>query len=114
MPLVNIYLSNDEKADKNKILKSVSGIVTKITGKPESYVMVTIQPTDGIMGGKDDPLAFIEVRGIGGLDNKTNSALSKDICETLNKNTGIPEDRIYINFMDIQASSWGWKGGTFG
>ncbi|MDB9356503.1 phenylpyruvate tautomerase MIF-related protein, partial [Nodularia spumigena CS-587/03] len=27
---------------------------------------------------------------------------------------GVPENRIYIEFADAQATMWGWNGATFG
>lgn len=36
------------------------------------------------------------------------------ICELIQSRTGIPANRIYIGFDDVQASCWGWNGSTFG
>jgi phenylpyruvate tautomerase PptA (4-oxalocrotonate tautomerase family) len=54
------------------------------------------------------------VRSIGGLNGAVNAALSKSICDKLSEELGISGDRVYINFIDVSADSWGWNGGTFG
>ena len=40
--------------------------------------------------------------------------LSQKVCKLLNDSLGVPEDRVYLNFTDVEASNWGWNGSTFG
>ena len=35
-------------------------------------------------------------------------------CDLISARTGVPSNRIYIQFEDVQAASWGWDGRTFG
>jgi phenylpyruvate tautomerase PptA (4-oxalocrotonate tautomerase family) len=43
-----------------------------------------------------------------------NRQLSQKLCRLLNESLGVPESRIYLNFTEVAASNWGWKGATFG
>jgi phenylpyruvate tautomerase PptA (4-oxalocrotonate tautomerase family) len=43
-----------------------------------------------------------------------NRKLSQQVCKLLNDSLGVPEDRVYLNFTDVEASNWGWNGSTFG
>ena len=44
----------------------------------------------------------------------TPPAMSNRFCELIKSSLGIPKDRIYIGFDDVNASDWGWNGRTFG
>jgi phenylpyruvate tautomerase PptA (4-oxalocrotonate tautomerase family) len=66
-----------------------------------------------MFAGKTGPGAFVDVRGIGGLNPETNVRLSKEICRILNQQMAIPADRVYLNFTDVPATHWGWNGKTF-
>jgi phenylpyruvate tautomerase PptA (4-oxalocrotonate tautomerase family) len=115
MPLLKLQTSTPVSEDKKEnLLKALSRTVVKVTGKPESYVMVMLENCSACMAGEAGPAAFADVRGIGGISRDANNQLSKDICELINKELGIEPDRIYLNFTDVNASNWGWKGGTFG
>jgi phenylpyruvate tautomerase PptA (4-oxalocrotonate tautomerase family) len=58
--------------------------------------------------------AFVDVRSIGGLTNDVNRTLSQKVCKLLKESHGVPEDRVYLNFTEVEASDWGWNGSTFG
>jgi len=114
MPLLQLKTSAEVSDDnKNQLLAELSGTVASVTGKPESYVMVTIQEADIAMAGTPGPAAFLDIRGIGGLDPSTNKELSSAICTVLTNSLDVPGDRIYMNFTDVSASNWGWNGNTF-
>ena len=61
--------------------------------------------------GSEEPCAYVEIKSIGAL---TPSAMSDQFCELIKTSLGISKDRIYIEFDDVNASSWGWNGRTFG
>ena len=67
-----------------------------------------------LMAGKPGDAAFVDIRGIGGLSGDVNRQLSQKLCRLLNEALGVPPDRIYLNFTEIKATNWGWKGNTFG
>lgn len=114
MPLLQMKTSAEITSEKkNRLLTDLSSILSKVTGKPEAYVMVTIQHADTCMAGEPCPAAFVDIRGIGGLDPKTNKKLSEEVCGCLSASLGIEGDKIYLNFTDVKASNWGWNSGTF-
>ena len=87
-------------------------MVADLTGKPENYVMTMIQ-TNCIMtfAGSDEPCCFIKLESIGSLNP---SAMSKSLCELIASRTNINTNRIYIEFIDVKASNWGFNNSTFG
>jgi phenylpyruvate tautomerase PptA (4-oxalocrotonate tautomerase family) len=115
MPLLRLETSAVVPADKKeKLVLAVSKILARTTGKPEGYVMVTLGQVSGSMAGKVAPIAYADVRGIGGLTGKVNAQISKEICDLLKQELGVDPGNVYLTFTDVAAQNWGHKGGTFG
>jgi phenylpyruvate tautomerase PptA (4-oxalocrotonate tautomerase family) len=93
---------------------ALSRIVAEAIGKPEDYVMVTVSQAAILMSGKPGEAAFVDLRSIGGFSHDVNRQLSQKLCRLLHESLGVPESRIYLNFTEVAASNWGWKGATFG
>ena len=115
MPLLKLETTVALTEDKRQaLLASLSKILAETIGKPQQYVMVTARQVAIQMSGRPGDAAFVDVRSIGGLTGEVNRNLSKRVCELLNDSLGIPPDRIYLNFTEVQASHWGWNGNVFG
>ena len=115
MPLLKLDTTVVLSDDKRKaLLASLSQIVAETIGKPEEYVMVTVSPSAILISGKPGDAALVDVRSIGGLSDDVNRQLSQKVCRLLNESLGVPQNRIYLNFTDVEAGHWGWKGNTFG
>jgi phenylpyruvate tautomerase PptA (4-oxalocrotonate tautomerase family) len=115
MPLLKLETTVSLSDEKQKtLLASLSKIVGETIGKPEQYVMVTINPTAILMSGKPGDAAFADLRSIGGLSAEVNRLLAQRLCKLLKDSLGVPPDRVYLNFTDVKAANWGWNGNTFG
>ena len=113
MPFIQINTSSKSVVQNDEVLqKDISKIVAELTGKPENYVMTMLQrDTKMTFAGSDEPCCFIKVKSIGSL---TPSKMSKALCELIASKTNINTDRIYIEFIDVKASNWGFNSSTFG
>jgi phenylpyruvate tautomerase len=115
MPLLKLETTVVLSEDKREaLLASLSKTVADTIGKPEQYVMVAIGQAAMLLAGNPGTVAFVDVRSIGGLTNEVNRKLSQKVCKLLNDALGVPEDRVYLNFTEVDASNWGWNGSTFG
>lgn len=115
MPLLKLETTVVLTDDKRKtLLPALSKILAETTGKPEGYVMITLSQSAMLMSGKTGDAAFVDIRGIGGLSGDVNRRLSQKVCGLLNESLGVSPDRIYLNFTEVEATNWGWKGNTFG
>jgi|SRR5690242_6593316 len=115
MPLLKLETTvvlNGEK--QAALLAGLSRIVAETIGKPEEYVMVTVNPAAMMMAGKSGDAAFVDVRSIGGLGDDVNRRLSQKICALLQQSLGVSPNRCYLNFTELEAGNWGWNGETFG
>ncbi len=115
MPLLKITLSGPERpgVDMPALTRGVSRIITTTMGKPEAYVMVVCAWEPMVFGGSDEPCAFAELRSLGGLDPETNVTLSRQLCQLLEEGAGVAPERVFINFMNLERSDWGWNSRTF-
>lgn len=108
MPVVKISTSVTVPDDKREALMSaVSRAVAEILGKPEPYMMVVMDTAPILLGGKQGPAAFLDLRSIGGLTPETNALLAERLCGLLQEMLTIPGSRVYLNFTDIQPAYWG-------
>ena len=112
MPLINVMTNISNVQDADALLKKLSAVLSRCTGKPESYVMTLLDSgVPMIFAGSEEPCAYVEIKSIGAL---TPSAMSDQFCELIKTSLGISKDRIYIEFDDVNAANWGWNGRTFG
>lgn len=99
------------KARRN-VLREASALVAQELEKPEDYVMIALQPdTAMLFAGSDDPVAFLELKAVG-LPARKTKKLSRVLCVMIEEHLGIKKDRVYVKFIDVNHSMWGWKGDT--
>ena len=111
MPLLSVSTSIEIK-EKKLFLENCSRLVSKLTKKPEQYVMVRLfDETPMLFNSNESPSCFIDFKSIGSLNP---SEMSKEISSFISNHIGIPSNRVYINFEDVHASNWAWNGRTFG
>ena len=112
MPFIQINTSTKTLVDNDLLQKEISKMVADLTGKPENYVMTIIKSNSQMtFAGTDEPCCFIKLKSIGSLKP---SSMSKSLCELIASKTNIKTDRIYIEFIDVKASNWGFNSSTFG
>ncbi len=114
MPYLKIQtnLPVSKKAERI-VLKTASALVSKLLGKPESYVMIALQPdTSMLFAGSDDPVAFLELKAVG-LPVRKTKVLSEALCTLIEDHLGIVPRRVYVKFINVKKGMWGWQGDTF-
>lgn len=106
----NVSLDNNQK---NTLLSRASQLVSEILAKPEKYVVVAYENNPSMLfDGKNDPLAYLELKSIG-LPGDSTAGYSQALCDLVNQELNIDEDRIYIEFANAERNMWGWNGATF-
>ena len=114
MPLLKIQCNLETATGRStELLQQASARVAEILGKPERYVMVSLEHNpDMLFSGDSAPLAYLELKSIG-LPSDRTGELSAALCELIHDALEIPLERIYIEFADAERHMWGWNGGTF-
>eukprot|EP00088_Acartia_fossae_P017223 TRINITY_DN19757_c0_g1_i1.p1 TRINITY_DN19757_c0_g1~~TRINITY_DN19757_c0_g1_i1.p1 ORF type:complete len:123 (+),score=17.72 TRINITY_DN19757_c0_g1_i1:48-416(+) len=116
MPTLKIE-TNIKEADIKDMagaLKELSKAMAETTGKPETYVGVQIIPNQNmIFGGSDAPCGQAAFMCIGKMGVEENKKHAGALYPVIEKQLGIPSDRMYISFTDAPTSELGFKGTTF-
>ncbi|HHH38885.1 MAG TPA: hypothetical protein ENK50_04845 [Sedimenticola sp.] len=114
MPLLKIMTNLEIPPERRQpLLETASARVAEMLGKPESYVMVALEPGRPMrFAGSDAPLAYLELKSIG-LPREGTRDLSAKLCGLISGELGIPANRIYIEFSNAERDMWGWNGATF-
>ncbi|XP_057987935.1 uncharacterized protein LOC110667767 isoform X1 [Hevea brasiliensis] len=107
MPTLNLFTNLPVDAvTTSDILKDATKAVSRIIGKPESYVMIVLNGGVPIaFAGTEEPAAYGELISIGGLGPSVNGKLSSTIAEILQTKLFIDSSRFYIKFYDVQELS---------
>ncbi|CAG5130087.1 unnamed protein product [Candidula unifasciata] len=110
-------ISTNLKRDQipKDFLPAASKFIASALGKPESYVLIQVNP-DQLMsfGGTDEPCAVISLASIGAVGGDKNRKLAPKLSAFIEQQLGIKQDRFYINIYDIDATACVWDGSTFG
>ncbi|MBT3016944.1 MAG: phenylpyruvate tautomerase MIF-related protein [Candidatus Thiodiazotropha endolucinida] len=114
MPLLKITTNQPLDQDRlEPLLKHASESVAAILGKPERYVMVSIEHNPQMLfAGSRDALAYLELKSIGLPDDQTRQ-ISNALCQLMERQLAISPDRIYIEFSAAERHQWGWNSSTF-
>lgn len=112
MPLLKLE-TNVELTKSQNVLAAFSAATASMLGKPERYVMVTLQHNPTMLfAGNNDPLAYLELKSLGLPEDRT-AEFSATLCELVTQHLGIPAARIYIAFSTPPRHMWGWNSTTF-
>lgn len=117
MPLIQLdtNFTFPDQNSKQAMVGHLSLAAAEATGKPEQYVMAGIRENAAMtMSGGPGPCALVTVKAIGGLNKSVNQAVASKVSQLIQKELGIPQNRIYITFEELAADHWAWEGKTFG
>jgi phenylpyruvate tautomerase PptA (4-oxalocrotonate tautomerase family) len=114
MPYFSIQTNQTiEENARTELVQAASAFIGQLLGKPESYVMVAIQPdTPMSFGGDDAPTAMVLLKSIG-LPRERCGELSQKICQFLEQRLDIRPERIFIDFKVVEGGLFGWNQKTF-
>jgi phenylpyruvate tautomerase PptA (4-oxalocrotonate tautomerase family) len=114
MPYLLINTSQElDKAEEMRLLGMCSQSLATALGKPERYVMVSIESgLSMLFGGDNSPCAYLELKSLGLPEEKT-AELSLTLCKLIGETLAIPAERVYIEFSNPPRHMWGWNNTTF-
>ena len=114
MPLLKIQTNVNVTSEQQKTtVKALSETVAVMLGKPERYVMVSLEHNSNMLfAGTDQGLAYLELKSIGLAEDKT-TEYSSTLCKTISQHLEVATDRIYVEFANAQRHLWGWNEATF-
>ncbi|MBN2141150.1 MAG: hypothetical protein JW718_09120 [Desulfovibrionaceae bacterium] len=112
MPVVRIE-TNVAVDEPDQVLSRLSAFCAEALGKPEGYVLAVLEPGKALVfGGAAGPAALVTLESID-LARQSCPALSERICAFVRAELGVPGERVYIGFRDLDGGMFGWNGRTF-
>ena len=112
MPVLQVT-TNVSIDDTNAFAMQASSLTAEILGKPESYVMVSVNgAADLIFAGTNDPCAHLMLKSLGLPESETRT-YSEKLCSFIEQQLGISPARIYIEFTNPERHMFGWNSSTF-
>ena len=112
MPLLQIN-TNKAVEDSDQLASEASKLTAEMLGKPESYVMVSINTNTCLtFAGNNEACAHLKLKSLG-LNEDQTTAYSETLCQFITQHLDIPGSRIYIEFSSPARHMWGWDDGTF-
>ncbi len=114
MPFINAKVSVKISEEKQESIKAKLGkAIELIPGKSENWLMVGFEDeyTLYFKGQKFEKIAFVEVKIFGSANQKAYDNLTRAICSIFNEELGVPGDKIYVTYQEIE--NWGWNGNNF-
>lgn len=114
MPILEIATNIPKEKVTSDIILNLSKELAAVIGKPEKFIVIRVL-TDQLMSfiGSLDPCGTAVLKSIGNLGVEENKAISSKMFSFIKENLGIPDDRLYIQFVDMSTSEVGYKGTTF-
>ncbi|TKR66908.1 hypothetical protein L596_023135 [Steinernema carpocapsae] len=96
-----------------RVAKIVSENVAKCLKKPETNVMIQVNPNKIMcLGGSSDPCALLQIRSIGAISKESNNAAALVLNKLLAEQLGVDSDRILIEFFDVDGENLARSGTT--
>ncbi|MCD7826774.1 MAG: hypothetical protein LUH14_12565 [Clostridiaceae bacterium] len=114
MPFINSKVSVSMTPEKKETIKARLGeAITLVPGKSENWLMVGFEDAYDLyfQGNQSAPSAFVEVKLFGGASADVFNRMTGVICNIYQEELGIPKDRIYVKYEEVQ--NWGWNGANF-
>ena len=113
MPFIQTKTNCSVSADQEKALKTRFGkTIEHLPGKTERWLMLDFEDDCRMwFGGSDAPCAFLEVKLFGRAGGSSYDQLTAAITEDIGAVLGIPADRVYVKYEEIDH--WGWNRSNF-
>ena len=113
MPFIDTKTNvNITKAQETALKEKLGRAIECFPGKTETWLMLSFEDNARMwFKGTDGPAAMVEVELFGTADEKYYEKMTGTVCDIINGELGIPKDRIYVKYEEIDK--WGWNGANF-
>lgn len=113
MPCIETKVNIEISKQKEEELTREFGKAITIIGKSENWLMLSFEDNCRLAfkGKSDMPIAYVEVKYFGSVDNSSCEMLSKALFDILKRVLDIDPGNAYIKYEAVE--NWGWNGTNF-
>ncbi|OWA52707.1 putative Macrophage migration inhibitory factor [Hypsibius exemplaris] len=114
MPTFKLHTNVPKSQIPVDLLKELTDLLADALQKPKMYLCIHIVP-DQIMSfaGTEEPCGHAFLGSIGSIGGEKNKELAKILFNKIEERLKIPQNRLYIQFVDYPANDLGFQGKTF-
>ncbi|GMS93724.1 hypothetical protein PENTCL1PPCAC_15899, partial [Pristionchus entomophagus] len=113
MPMVRVATNVEMANISDDFEVKLTEVLHESMGKPRERIMIEIDGGRRLMyGAKPGPGCQISIKSIGCLGDQMNIRHSAKVCDFIQKELGVPKDKILIEFSDLSAHQVGFNGTT--
>lgn len=110
MPILEIQVSDRRSSlTRTQILRRASALVAEALGKPESCVMVSLKSPYMMLDHARHPVAYMQLKSVDLTDEQI-QRLSSELSTYVLEVFGVPADRTYIEFANLNPEYFAWNG----
>ncbi|XP_056387192.1 macrophage migration inhibitory factor-like [Hyla sarda] len=114
MPIFTLHTNLCQSAIPQTFMSDLSQLLEQAMDVPAKFFAVIVHTNQQMtFAGTKDRCGLCSLQSIGKTGGPRNENYSKILGEFLNKQLGIPSDRVYITFIDVNGANVGWNGSTF-
>ncbi len=111
MPYFSIE-TNQKIIDAKRFTDLATDFISERLNKPEKFIMISLQTNKTMLfDRKDSAIAMVQLKSIGLPDNK--EALLGAIFKFIEWELNIPQNRIYIELVNLERENFAWNGKSF-
>ncbi len=113
MPYIEAKVTVPVGPEKMEVLKARFGRAVSLIRKPESYLMVGIEPERDLWfaGKKLERGAYVSVSAFGNPARADCGKMAAELTKILKEELDIPGESVYVTFHPVD--NWGWEGSLF-
>lgn len=114
MPYIEVKTNAEFSKEKEVFLKAKIAdiLASSFPGKTENWLMLNFfYNCNMYFSGSDDPCIIFEIALFNKQPTQYYDKMTPAICELIEKECGIPGNRIYVKYTEIER--WGWQGSNF-
>ncbi|XP_077996060.1 macrophage migration inhibitory factor-like [Glandiceps talaboti] len=110
MPTLQIFTSLSKDKIPDDLYVNCCKIIAELLDKPEKNIMIHVDVDQHMSyAGTCDPCAFMVLSSIGRLGRDKNKECSERIMRYITDALGIPGDRMYLQFRNMDAENVGYN-----
>jgi len=114
MPFINAKTNLSLNTEIQSVLKTrlADAMSASFPGKTENWLMIQFESASSMyFAGTDAPCMMVHMDIFGSQSDAAYDKMTAAVCRIISEECGIPADRIYVKYSEVEH--WGWNGVNF-
>lgn len=114
MPIIEVKLNYEmEEKEEIVLIEGITKVISYEMKKPISRIMCFLEEGKGIMNTSTEPFVLVSIKSLGEVEMGRKENICRALLRVIQIVVPVASERIYINFMPIEAScAWQFNEGS--